>query len=286
MRAAILCPHPDCRQAFGTEKALKNHLAQKDACRKYLDHSREVFEARQVKAKIIAGTVRDMHAEVWKDDLDDGEYDPQAEMPVEEDELPRRSTKTTIEDVPDDEDDAGNGQGPEEDSDFEDERPVRASHAAIRELREMRGLEDVFDVTDDTVGLGQAGPGPSTLRHRLTQRIGTRPRFLDDDDTDENTGTFVDEHPTAGHYIRMDQSLRQRWSSLFGHVPDSNEDVAMDGSGSVDSNMYQPFASKLDWEIAQWMVKDGIGHSSFDRLLKIEGVSSFYKLHVSLLIRP
>ncbi|KIY60792.1 hypothetical protein CYLTODRAFT_363715, partial [Cylindrobasidium torrendii FP15055 ss-10] len=40
----------------------------------------------------------------------------------------------------------------------------------------------------------------------------------------------------------------------------------------ADDDLYFPFASKLDWEVARWMVTEGIGHGSFNRLLKIEGV--------------
>ena len=42
-----------------------------------------------------------------------------------------------------------------------------------------------------------------------------------------------------------------------------------------DSNPYMPFASELDWRIAQWAVKDGPGQNAFDRLLKIPGVCSY-----------
>ncbi|KIY62218.1 hypothetical protein CYLTODRAFT_183523 [Cylindrobasidium torrendii FP15055 ss-10] len=40
----------------------------------------------------------------------------------------------------------------------------------------------------------------------------------------------------------------------------------------ADDNLYYPFASKLDWDVARWMVTEGIGHGSFNRLLEIEGV--------------
>ena len=37
---------------------------------------------------------------------------------------------------------------------------------------------------------------------------------------------------------------------------------------------FHPFHSELDWNIAQWVVKDGPGNNAFDRLLKIPGVHS------------
>ncbi|KAJ3752442.1 hypothetical protein EV360DRAFT_20913, partial [Lentinula raphanica] len=32
---------------------------------------------------------------------------------------------------------------------------------------------------------------------------------------------------------------------------------------------YSPFSSRLEWEIAQWAVRERVSQSSFDRLLKI-----------------
>ena len=36
---------------------------------------------------------------------------------------------------------------------------------------------------------------------------------------------------------------------------------------------FAPFASEMDWRIAEWVIKDGIGHNSFNRLVSIPGVS-------------
>ncbi|KIY60846.1 hypothetical protein CYLTODRAFT_330616, partial [Cylindrobasidium torrendii FP15055 ss-10] len=83
----------------------------------------------------------------------------------------------------------------------------------------------------------------------------------------------VEEHPSAGRVVRMADKLHERWRATFGLPPDL--DTQMDGSGAPNLqgvNIYHPFESKIDWEIAKWMVKDGIGHSSFNRLLNIEGV--------------
>ncbi|KIY64660.1 hypothetical protein CYLTODRAFT_327225, partial [Cylindrobasidium torrendii FP15055 ss-10] len=86
-------------------------------------------------------------------------------------------------------------------------------------------------------------------------------------------------HPTAGLTVQIEGGVRARWQALFGNAP-TGEDTTMDGTGSTDGHdLYAPFASKLDWEIARWMVQDGIGHSSFNRLLNIEGVRE--KLGVS-----
>jgi hypothetical protein len=39
------------------------------------------------------------------------------------------------------------------------------------------------------------------------------------------------------------------------------------------SNVYAPFTSKIDWEIARWAKLRGAGSTAFTDLLKIDGVS-------------
>ncbi|KAF9015792.1 hypothetical protein BDZ89DRAFT_888863, partial [Hymenopellis radicata] len=88
-------------------------------------------------------------------------------------------------------------------------------------------------------------------------------------DDDDDTRVEV-EYKGAGVVVQMDESLHHRWRDIFG---DPDGDIAMEGQDPPpSSNIYAPFASELDWRVAQWVVKDGIGHNSFDRLLKIPGV--------------
>ncbi|KAE9385749.1 hypothetical protein BT96DRAFT_1088746 [Gymnopus androsaceus JB14] len=47
----------------------------------------------------------------------------------------------------------------------------------------------------------------------------------------------------------------------------------MDGAAPLPNRSFAPFASEMDWCIAEWVVKDGIGHKSFDCLLAIPGVA-------------
>lgn len=96
------------------------------------------------------------------------------------------------------------------------------------------------------------------------RQLGGKVRKLDDGDL----SMMVVEHQTGGALIRMDQSLHERWG-IAHNLP---VDVAMDGSSSVPENLYAPFASEMDWCIAEWVVKDYIGHNSFNRLLQIPGV--------------
>jgi len=58
---------------------------------------------------------------------------------------------------------------------------------------------------------------------------------------------------------------------------DTDEDVLIDSgddsNGDRDDNKWAPFASELDWRVAQWAVQEGVGHKSLDRLMAIPGVS-------------
>lgn len=47
------------------------------------------------------------------------------------------------------------------------------------------------------------------------------------------------------------------------------------GMGNSDANVYAPFASKREWEIAKWAKLRGPGSTALTDLLKIEGVSAF-----------
>ncbi|KAF9020720.1 hypothetical protein BDZ89DRAFT_958047 [Hymenopellis radicata] len=102
--------------------------------------------------------------------------------------------------------------------------------------------------------------------------LGGRARYLDDDEDDVQSERVSVPHATAGAVIRMSSTVHEQWAALFGtEMPD---DVAMDGSGAPDVEWYKPFASELDWRVAQWMVEQGIGHNAFNEFLKIPGVGS------------
>ncbi|KAJ7454109.1 hypothetical protein FB451DRAFT_1518446, partial [Mycena latifolia] len=107
--------------------------------------------------------------------------------------------------------------------------------------------------------LNQAGPSSAPQTTPQT-------RHLSDDDE----GCFIESHPTAGRVIRMNDNLHAKWKRSFGLALDPDGDVEM---GDPDSlNLFAPFASELDWRIAEWVIKDGPGHKAFDRLLEIPGV--------------
>lgn len=133
----------------------------------------------------------------------------------------------------------------------------------------MAEFEDgIFDfIVLPPVAIGEAGPSTATSS---SSRQRPNSRQLDDNDDTR----VVETHPTAGGVIRMDESLHQKWRKVFGGGVDRDGDVPMDG---VDQEIdYAPFASKLDWEVARWAIKDNPGHKAFDRLLNIPGVRSHY----------
>lgn len=121
--------------------------------------------------------------------------------------------------------------------------------------------DNAEDNDEDVIMMDQTG-APLKLRVNAL-------RTLDDNEDSR----VVDVHPSAGYVIRMDETLHNKWRTTFGDmISDSHNE---DSDISQDSNPYQPFASELDWRIAQWAVKDGPGQNAFDRLLKIPGVRSY-----------
>ena len=52
----------------------------------------------------------------------------------------------------------------------------------------------------------------------------------------------------------------------------------------MDENLFYPFESELDWNMAEWLVNDGPSQSANNQLLKILHVSKVLFLFSSLLI--
>lgn len=120
---------------------------------------------------------------------------------------------------------------------------------------DLEGLRDFLNFlpnTDiDDVTAGQAGPGPATVAHCQLRR-------LINDDLDTRTWCWDE---TGGWVYLTQKDIHTQWKSLF---PDS---------GQAPAQEYSPFTSKLDWEIAQWAVKEKVSQKAFNRLLQIPEVS-------------
>jgi hypothetical protein len=123
------------------------------------------------------------------------------------------------------------------------------------------------------IEIGEAGPGPSTATS--TSQRQQIYRALDDEDDSQVEDNFIG----AGRVIRMNEMLHEKWKKKFGNYEDKDGDMEMEDPTSPHNSFY-PFASELDWCIANWVIKDGPGNNAFDRLLAIPGV----RLAIVLLI--
>ncbi|KAF5350938.1 hypothetical protein D9757_014387 [Collybiopsis confluens] len=83
-------------------------------------------------------------------------------------------------------------------------------------------------------------------------------RTLLEEDVESRTYKW---HPTAGKTYGYKPDVHMRWKRLFS-------------SSKMESrhDSYRPFSSRLDWELAQWVIQEKITHSSFDRFLQIPEV--------------
>lgn len=127
---------------------------------------------------------------------------------------------------------------------------IEATMAAASSALGGVNLDDIPDafnfLPDPEVDMAEAGPS--------TGYQGTR-RTLIGIDAEQPTFKW---HQSAGQVYGEEPIIHARWQSLFH-------------SGS-DSEAYKPFRSRLDWEIAQWAVKEKISQKSFNRLLNIPQV--------------
>jgi hypothetical protein len=122
----------------------------------------------------------------------------------------------------------------------------------------------------------------------------------DDPQQDPEFGPYEDEfhylltkEPEAGHQIENPKNpileddddqrvvqIDEEAGRIYRHDPPPRPcQVDKDGDSSMDNNEepnpFFPFASELDWRVAQWAVKDGPGQNAINRLLEIPGVSKF-----------
>jgi hypothetical protein len=171
-------------------------------------------------------------------------------------------------------------RGGEEEEDFQEARTQRTSPGAenvediIDDFDDPAGFADLFHFIPSSppepVGIGEAGPGPSTARYFQNLHI------LEEEEGDLQ---YIQNHPDAGKVIRMDDTLHDLWRASFQQ--DQDGDFNMESSENANAHIYSPFASELDWKIAQWAVKDQIGKNSLDRLLLIPGVSYIFECIIS-----
>ncbi|KAL0568043.1 hypothetical protein V5O48_013944 [Marasmius crinis-equi] len=138
-------------------------------------------------------------------------------------------------------------------------------------LRDMGHAANDFEAENDIfhwlepdreVAIGEAGPGPSTIEANrgLKLMLAGLPHALHQ----EQKVFYSEPHKRGGKVIRTSETLYAKWTAKFCDVAEE--------AVSDEDNLYSPFASKLDWQIAEWAVRENVGQGAVDRLLKIPGV--------------
>lgn len=148
--------------------------------------------------------------------------------------------------------------GPEEPVEEYDEHE-KTMHEAFGYLGglDLNELPESFDFIPDPdldIVEGEYVPGPTTAPDQRTRRT------LIDIEAEEPTCKW---HQTAGQVYAQEPMIHARWQALFGAGPE------------LHAHAYKPFNSRLDWEIAQWAIKEKIPQKSFNRLLRIPQVLNF-----------
>jgi len=113
-------------------------------------------------------------------------------------------------------------------------------------------------VPSNNVGIGEAGPGPSTTAAASARdRKNLKVPSLDDAEDPR----YVVEYMTAGAVIRMDKTLHKKWRTTYRDVQtqmyaaaDNNGDVDMENP-SDEVNPWAPFATKTDCRVANWVIE-------------------------------
>ncbi|KIY65772.1 hypothetical protein CYLTODRAFT_52648 [Cylindrobasidium torrendii FP15055 ss-10] len=269
------CFNPACDKVFTVHGHLLSHCRQATTCSWWLEHAKEVRAGKQREGPVIVpGSIHDMTAAHFAaDEEDEDDAMDQQQTPV--------STSFQGQDVPMDEPAASSSAG---DQDVSMEPPADDDEEAEDAARErlladwidkQAENDELFNIAQPDLAIGQPGPGPTTLHARLGRMVGARARFFEGEG-DEDGGRpddIIEEHPTAGAVLSMSPQLYEHWDALFGtdRLPQKQQEGSS-GAPDLERRLYHPFASQIDWEVAHWMVSEGIGHGSFNRLLKIKGV--------------
>ncbi|PPQ91224.1 hypothetical protein CVT25_001188 [Psilocybe cyanescens] len=139
-----------------------------------------------------------------------------------------------------------------EDFDFD----MSALQAGGSHRDEFHFIPNTPELPEDGVE-GEDGPGPQTAANRIQSAALHYSKVLDDNEDDrtiiwtKNAGDII-------HHVVPPKYMPEEENTTIG------------------ASKFFPFASELNWKVAQWAVMDGPGHNAFDRLLAIPGVSIIY----------
>ncbi|KAH9911752.1 uncharacterized protein B0H18DRAFT_891825 [Fomitopsis serialis] len=82
---------------------------------------------------------------------------------------------------------------------------------------------------------------------------------------DDDEDTRVEEvNEAAGVVLREGETVREEWRRYFEEQKEKNGK-----QHKGEFSLWDPFDSELDWQLASWLIKEGIGQGAIDRLLKI-----------------
>ena len=81
---------------------------------------------------------------------------------------------------------------------------------------------------------------------------------------------YYKDYPGAGQILGVKATTQEQWNQAT--------------TSKMDENLFYPFESELDWNMAEWLVNDGPSQSANNQLLKILHVSKVLFLFSSLLI--
>lgn len=145
--------------------------------------------------------------------------------------------------------------------------------APFTEFYEQEPAEYSFHQREPHIPLGEAGPGPSSMTYIADEK--RRKLQIPAFDEEDEAG-FTVEFGSAAAIIRMDSTMHDKWHQAYQTWrTEDEEDVMMsDGTANSGNDLWAPFASELDWRVAQWAVEENVGQGTVDRLLDIPGVRS------------
>lgn len=133
-------------------------------------------------------------------------------------------------------------------------------HIGGLDLEEIPESFDFLPDPDLDIGEGEVIPGPPTASYQRTRRT------LIDIEVEKPTYKW---HQTAGQVYAQEPMIHARWQALFNAGP--------------DIQAYKPFNSRLDWEMAQWAIKEKIPQKSFNCLLRIPQVLLFLLISLAFI---
>ncbi|KAF5382238.1 hypothetical protein D9757_008922 [Collybiopsis confluens] len=148
----------------------------------------------------------------------------------------------------------------DEDGDQEQQENALLEQAMNATVQELCGVEldevaGVYNFLPEPVVnavFEQSEDDPEIIQDSFTYR--PMHRSLMEEEKDARVWKW---HPSAGRVYGYRPNVHERWKGIFS------------GQEAEAARCYSPFSSRLEWEVAQWAVKERLSQASFDRLLKI-----------------